>query len=67
MMTGQNQGGSKRPPIGTILILFLLKIVSGFSRLFHIKGTYSSMNAEEQKVFSSMLDSMGRDQTKNDR
>ena len=66
-MTGQGQSGSKRPPVGTILILFLLKIVSGFCKLFHINGTYSNMNAGERKAFSSMLDSMGQDQAKNDR
>ena len=63
-MTDQDrqQGGGKRPSIGSVIIVFFLKIFGGFFGLFHGKKTYSNMNSEEQKFFSSMLDDMKQDQ-----
>ena len=58
---GRRQSGSKRPSIGSMLIVSLLKIFGGFFGLFHGKKTYSNMNSEEQKFFSSMLDGMSQD------
>ena len=57
----RQQSGGKRPSLGSILIVFFLKIFGGFFGLFHGKKTYSNMNSEEQKFFSSMLDGMGQD------
>ena len=59
---GRQQSGGKRPSIGSVLILFILKIFGGFFGLFHGKKTYSNMNSEEQTFFSSMLDDMKQDQ-----
>ena len=68
-MTNKDQprGGGKKFSIGSILILFILKIVGSLSGLFHTKGTYSNMTAEEQKAFSAMLDGMKQDLDNKDR
>ena len=58
----RRQSDSKRPSIGSMLIVSLLKIFGGFFGLFHGKKTYSNMNSGEQKFFSSMLDHMEPDQ-----
>ena len=63
----QPRGGGKNFSIGSILILFILKIVGGLSGLFHTKGTYSNMTTEEREVFSTMLDGMKQDLDKKDR
>ena len=65
----QQQSGLKGSFLGSVLIVFILKIIGGVSSLFHIKGkkTYSNMKAEEQEFFSSMLDDMKQDLTKKDR
>ena len=60
-MTNQDRGG-KRPSIGSVFMVFLLRIFGGFSGLFHGKKTHSNMNLEEQKFFSTMLDDMKQDQ-----
>lgn len=63
-MTGRNQQKSSgsRPSIGSVLIVFLLRIFGGFFGLFRGKKTYSNMSSEEQKFFSSMLDDIKPDQ-----
>ena len=59
---GRQQSGGKCPSIGSVLIVFILKIFGCFFGLFHGKKTYSNMNSEEQTFFSSMLDDMKQDQ-----
>lgn len=60
------KNGGKSPSVGSIFILFILKIVGGLSKLFHVKGTCSSISDEEQKVFSTILDGMKQDLDKKD-
>ena len=64
-MSDKNNG--RKFSIGSILILFVLKIVGGLSGLFHTKGTYGNMSDEERKAFSTMLDGMEQDMDKKDR
>ena len=70
-MTGQDKrpDGGKRPPLGSVIIVFLLKIAGGFLDLFHVKKKFSAgnMTAEEREVFSPVLDGMKQDLTEKDK
>ena len=65
-MTDQErqQSGGRRPSVGSVLIVFILKVFGGFLGLFHTntKKTYSNMDPEGEKFSSAMLDRMKQDQ-----
>lgn len=62
----QHKNGGKGPSVGSAIIVFILKIAGGLLDLFHVKGkkSFSNMTEDEQKYFSTMLDSMKEDMTK---
>ena len=70
-MMGQDKqpNSGKRPSVGSVIIVSILRIVGGFFDLFHVKNKLSigNMSAEERESFSPVLDGMKQDLTKKDK